>query len=57
VLGCPFGVCAGVLVAFFAPQPVKHVSIYDSKIDLLFALDITGHFCQLAVDCQGHLLA
>ena len=27
VLGCPFGVCAGVLVGFFAPQPVKHVSI------------------------------
>ena len=38
VLGCPFGVCAGVLVAFFAPQPVKHVSIHDPKIDLLFAL-------------------
>ena len=38
VLGCPFGVCAGVLVAFFAPQPVKHVSIHGSKIDLLFAL-------------------
>ena len=35
VLGCPFGVCAGVLVAFFAPQPVKHVSIHDPKIDLL----------------------
>ena len=44
VLGCPFGVCAGVLVAFFAPQPVKHVSIHDPKIDLLFALSEIFYF-------------
>ena len=54
VLGCPFGVCAGVLVTFFAPQPVKHVSIHYPKIDLLFAL--TSVSDSLASDTYIHFM-